>query len=65
MERDGTGMDQRDFAMPRARAAQCSPLSEGWSCVIEWWREGDDAGKGIDGVDEVNESDASGAVDGD
>jgi len=36
MERDGTGMNRRDFAMPRARAAQCSPLSEGWSCVIEW-----------------------------
>jgi len=25
-----------DFAIPRTRAARCSPLSEGWSCVVEW-----------------------------
>ena len=25
-----------EFAIPRTRAARCSPLSEGWSCVVEW-----------------------------
>jgi len=39
--------------MLRTRAAQCSSLSEGRSCVVKWWGEGDDDGKGIDGVDEV------------
>ena len=52
------------FAIPRTRAAWCSLLSEGWSCVVEWWKEGDD-GKGIGGVDEVNESDTIVVVDGD
>jgi len=42
-----------EFAIPRTRAAQYSPLSEGWSCVVEWWGEGDDDGKGIGGVDEI------------
>ena len=42
-----------DFAMPRTRAARCSSLSEGRSCVVKWWGEEDDDGKGIDGVDEV------------
>ena len=32
---------------------------------IEWWGEGDDDEKGIGGVDEVNESDASVVFDGD
>jgi len=35
------------------------------SCVVEWWKEGDDDGKGIGGVDEVNESDTIVVVDGD
>jgi len=42
-----------EFAIPRTRAARCSPLSEGWSCVVEWWKEGDDDEKGIGGVDEI------------
>jgi len=54
-----------DFAMPRNRAARCSPLSESWSGVCEWWGGRDDGGKGIGRVNEVNESDASGVVDGD
>ena len=54
-----------EFAIPRTCAARCSPLSEGWSCVVEWWRERDDDGKGIGGVNEVNESDTIVVVDGD
>ena len=71
----GTGVDngeamERRTGMDRTvrwgvRAARCSPLSEGWSCVVEWWKEGDDDGKGIGGVDEVNENDTIVVVDGD
>jgi len=41
------------FAMPRTRAARCSPLSEGWSGVVKSQGEGNDDGKGIGGVDEI------------
>jgi len=54
-----------EFAIPRTRSARCSTLSEGWSCVVDWWGEGDDDGKGIGEVDEVNESDTIVVVDGD
>jgi len=54
-----------DFAMPRTRAARFPPLSECCSGIVQGEGEGDDDGKGIGGVDEVNESDASGVVDGD
>jgi len=54
-----------EFAIPRTRAARCSPLSEGCSCIVEWWKEGDDDGEGIGGVSEVNESDTIVVVDGD
>ena len=56
MERDAQAWIELcigEFAIPRTRAAQCSPLTEGWSCVVEWWGEGDDDGKGIGGVDEI------------
>jgi len=68
MERDAQAWIElcvEEFAIPRTRSARCSPLSEGWSCVVEWWGEGDDDGKGIGGVDEVNESDTIVVVDGD
>jgi len=55
MERDAQAWIELcvgEFAIPRTRAARCSPLSEGWSCVVEWWGEGDD-GKSIGGVDEI------------
>jgi len=51
-----------EFAMPSTRAARCSPLSEGWSCVVEWWKDDE---KGIGEVNEVNESDTIVVVDGD
>jgi len=67
MERDAQAWIELcvgEFAIPRTRAARCSPLSD-WSCVVEWWKEGDDDGKGIGGVNEVNESDTIVIVDGD
>jgi len=55
MERDAQAWIELcvgEFAIPRTRAARCSPLSEGWSCAVEWWGEGDD-GKSIGGIDEI------------
>jgi len=34
----------------------CAAICEGWDCVAEWWREGDDDGKGTRVVDKVNVS---------
>jgi len=68
MERDAQAWIELcigEFAIPRTCAARCSPLSEGCSCIVEWWKEGDDDGEGIGGVDEVNESDTIVVVDGD
>jgi len=68
MERDAQAWIELcigEFAIPRTRAARCSPLSEGCSCIVEWWKEGDDDGEGIGGVNEVNESDTIVVVDGD
>ena len=42
-----------------------APICEGWGGVDEWRGEGDDDGKGIGVVDEVDESVASIVVDGD
>ena len=68
MERDAQAWIELcvgEFAIPRTRVARCSLLSEGSSCVVEWWKEGDDDGKGIGGVNEVDESDTIVVVDGD
>jgi len=56
MERDAQAWIElciEEFAIPRTHAARCSPLSEGWSCVVEWWKEGEDDGTSIGRVDEI------------
>ena len=44
-------------------SCDCAPLYEGWGGAVEWRGEGDDDGKGIAVVDEVNESIADVVVD--
>jgi len=54
MERDEFGLSIGGFVMPRT----CATIREGWDCVAEWWREGDDDGTGTRVVDKVNVSPA-------
>ena len=42
MQRDEFRLYVGGFVMPRTRAT----IREGWDCVAEWRREGDDDGKG-------------------
>jgi len=52
MQRDEFGLRVGGFVMPRT----CATIHEGWDCVAEWRREGDDDGKGTIVVDKVNVS---------
>jgi len=52
MQRDEFGLGVVGFVMPRTRAT----IREGWDCVAEWRREGNDDGKGTIVVDKVNVS---------